>query len=92
MCVVSNIVDQGVRDINDWKKTFRPDLDSFTKEFLTQTEISDLKRRVTALEEMLKAAKIYDEVTGQPDCESEQKKQQLQELADELGIEIEFPE
>lgn len=36
-------------------------------------------------------AKEYDETTGQPDCESDDKRRRLQQLADDLGIEITMP-
>lgn len=42
-------------------------------------------------EELLKKAKKYDEMTGQPDCELDEKRQALKKIADELGIEISFP-
>ena len=37
-------------------------------------------------------AKKYDTETGQPDCESEEKKKAIQEIANQLGVEIKFPE
>jgi hypothetical protein len=46
----------------------------------------------THFEELLKAAKKYDDETGQNDCENDDKKKYLQDLADKLGVKINFPE
>lgn len=35
-------------------------------------------------------AREYDRRTGQPDCPDTEKKRQLQDLADKLGVEINF--
>lgn len=40
---------------------------------------------------LLERAKKYDEEHNQPDCELEEKKNKLKELAKEMGIEISFP-
>lgn len=39
----------------------------------------------------LKAAKKYDEETGQKDCELDEKKEKIRKLLAELGFTIEFP-
>ena len=59
---------------------------------LPDPEIEALKARVAALEEALQAAREYDRKTNQPDCDDEEKKAALQKIADQLGIEIKFPE
>lgn len=41
---------------------------------------------------LLERAREYDKKHNQPDCELEDKKNQLKKLAKELGIEISFPE
>ena len=50
---------------------------------LTQEEIDELRK-------LLAKAKEYDEKTGQPDCELEEKKQKLIELAKDLGVDLIF--
>lgn len=89
MCIYSLVVDQGIRDLNPWK----PDTSTTTTITWPNDEarIAELERKVAALEEMLRAAKIYDEELGNPDCELDSKKQKIQELADELGVEITLP-
>lgn len=39
---------------------------------------------------LLKRARKYDKENNQVDCENEQKKQQLRDLADSFGIKINF--
>lgn len=41
--------------------------------------------------ELLKKAKEYDEKTNQKDCELEEKKEALRQVAKLLGVEIQFP-
>ena len=42
--------------------------------------------------DIVKAAKVYDRKTGQPDCELDEKKEALKKIADGLGIKISFEE
>ena len=80
MCVVSNIIDHSRHTWNPPAVPFNP----------TQLELDEIRRRLNALEELLKHAKLYDIETGQPDCETQSKKDELQKLADEYNIEIDF--
>ncbi len=49
----------------------------------TQAEIDEFHA-------LLKKAREYDKRNNEPDCELAEKKQRLQKLAKELGIEIHF--
>lgn len=40
---------------------------------------------------LLERAREYDKKHNEPDCEIEEKKQKLRELAEQLGVKIEFP-
>ena len=51
----------------------------------------ELKKEIKDLQELLKKAKIYDEQNNEPDCELEDKKKRLREIAEAWGLEIEFP-
>lgn len=51
---------------------------------LTPEEIEDLRK-------LLERAKKYDEETGQKECELEEKKRRLIELAEQLGAKIVLP-
>ncbi len=41
-------------------------------------------------EDLYRKAKVYDADTGQPDCELQEKKRELQKIADRYGVKIHF--
>lgn len=49
------------------------------------------KEQFEELLKLLRAAKVYDEKTGQPECELESKKNQLRAYAKLLGLEDQIP-
>lgn len=51
--------------------------------FPTQQEIDEFRQ-------LLERAREYDRKNGEPDCELQQKRQKLLDLARELGVEIDF--
>jgi hypothetical protein len=46
---------------------------TYTPPQITRDEFDELKREVADMKELLKRAKEYDERTGQPDCEIDEK-------------------
>lgn len=85
MCVISMIMD-------DWNERTKGDwwtqpsiitIDSHARE-----EIENLKKEIESLKKLLKAAKIYDEETGQPECETAEKIALFKALAKALGIDV----
>lgn len=87
MCTYSFIADQAYKDLKPWVSPV-PGVGFVDP---TPARVASLKIKIAALEKALKAAKIFDEAFDQPDCEIEEKVIKLQDLADELGVEIEFP-
>jgi hypothetical protein len=99
MCTVSMIMD-------DWRDRFNPPGcvpnttgGSPTYTFWppagpTKEEFDALKAEVQRMKKLLIAAKIYDEESGQPDCENADKIALFRQLAKLLGVDIEdlFPE
>ena len=92
MCVVSNIGD-------GWSKRFPevyPWAVPHTTPPTTQTisvgisrwEFDALKKEVEALRELLIAAKKFDEETGQPDCEVDEKVALIKKVAELVGVDI----
>lgn len=83
MCVVSMIHD-------DWNRRTFPDTpvqDIFKSiDFATRAELEELRKEVESLKKLLKAAKIYDEETGQPDCDVDEKTQLLRKICEKLEI------
>ena len=53
-------------------------------------EFDALKEEVEALKKLLKAAKIYDEETGQSDCEIEEKMELIRKFAEALDIDLSY--
>jgi hypothetical protein len=55
---------------------------------VSKEDFDALKREVELLKEMLIAAKQYDEATGQPDCEMEEKVDLLKRIAALVGVDL----
>lgn len=94
MCVVSLILD-------DWRdKHFRPfgpynpsdPLPDVLVEKVTKKEFEEfreeMRKELESLKVLIKAAKKYDEETGQPDCEMKEKVAMLKKFAELLGVDI----
>lgn len=48
------------------------------------------KEEVEEFRQLLERARKYDKERGEPDCELEEKRQELLKLAGELGVDISF--
>ena len=89
MCVVSMVMDGGL----DWLRRYDRPYPVYVPFAVPGPPPQQLPPEwVEWFNEQLRKAKKYDEQTGQPDCENEGKKKSLQEIADRLGIKIDFPE
>jgi len=88
MCTVSYIGDQ-------WQDTYPkryPDfypVPTIIPPGVPQEEFDALKKELGELKELLKAAKRFDEATGQPDCETNEKVGLLKRLAELVGVDLE---
>lgn len=49
------------------------------------------QQRVRDFEELMRKAKEFDTQHGEPDCELDEKQQALKKVAEEMGVEINFP-
>lgn len=54
----------------------------------TKAEFEALKKEMEELKQLLLAAKRYDEATGQPDCEMEEKVELITKLAKLVGVDM----
>ena len=54
----------------------------------SREEFAALKREVEARKKLLLAAKAYDEATGQPDCEVDEKVDLIKRIAELVGVDI----
>jgi hypothetical protein len=87
MCTVSNIGDIYGRKWNDYQPPLNPYI-GFPVSEVTKAEFEALRKEVLALKELLKAAKKFDEATGQPDCEMEGKVAIIRKVAEAVGVNL----
>jgi hypothetical protein len=93
MCVVSAIGDDWSRRTPGWPGVIPLPTYVTMVEFETwkanhKIEFDKLKEEFEALKELLKAAKIYDDTTGQPNCEMDEKVALIKKVADLLGVDV----
>lgn len=83
MCVVSMIMDHyGDR----WERRVRPIVPpeiTYWPPVISPEEVAEFR-------ELLERAREYDKKNNEPDCELRTKRDRLQKLADELGVDISF--
>ena len=85
MCVVSNIGD-------DWKDKFYPRWPTvptnpvYPIPEISRQEFEALKKEMEALKKLLAEAKKFDEATGQPDCQMDDKVKFIKQIAKALGV------
>ena len=87
MCAVSATIDYFKHKHN---QSYFESLPSLPSPLLnpSRLEFDNLKAEVEALKVLIKAAKKFDEITGQPDCEMEDKKKYLLDLAKFLNVDF----
>jgi hypothetical protein len=56
---------------------------------VSKEEFEALKKEVEELKQLLKAAKKFDDETGQPDCHMDDKVDFIKKLADYVGVDLE---
>lgn len=92
MCVVSFVgADDALTGLEDKWKPWEPYIQpsyTFTTTGPTQEEFDKLKAEVLEMKELLRKAKIYDEVNNEQDCEIEAKMEFLRQVAKLVGIEL----
>lgn len=55
---------------------------------VSQAEFDALKREVEELKKLLKAAKSFDDATGQPHCEMDAKVKMIKDIAKIVGVDL----
>ena len=93
MCVVSFVgIDYKDRFSERWPQYY---LNSYSTnnnpwlEGVSKEDFDALRKEVEGLKDLLRSAKIYDDLTGQPDCEMGEKVEFIKKLADFVGIDLE---
>lgn len=86
MCTVSMIGDGWEQQFpNRWPQVI-PNLPSIPE--VSRTEFDALKKEMQELKKLLMAAKKFDEATGQPDCEIDDKVKLIKEIAKLVGVDM----
>lgn len=92
MCLVSAVMEYGNQAIQNaypWTQSYpnyykyglgTPDV--------PKEEFDALKKEVQELKQVIIAAKLYDSVTNQPDCEMEEKVAAIKKIAELVGVEL----
>lgn len=102
MCVVSNIGDywgKRLPETHPWIDPYvNPNNPNYPQKYIpdgttissgpTKAEFDALKREVEELKKLLIAAQIYDEKTGQPHCEHEDKVKLIKKIAEMVGVDM----
>lgn len=68
--------------------TINPGLGGLVPPPITRFEFEQLRNDVNELKELLKAAKKFDDATGQPDCEMEEKVAVIKAIAEMVGVDL----
>lgn len=79
MCVMSMVMD------HYYDKWY-----TLTADPLPQQPLSITPEEVEEFRKLLERAREYDRQHNQPDCELEEKRRKVKELADALGVSIDF--
>ena len=92
MCSVSFIGDAYGQQIPQrwpWVQPYvQPTVTITTPPDVSREEFDALRREIEELKTLLIAAKHFDEVTGQPDCETGEKVALLKKLAALVGVDL----
>lgn len=82
MCVVSMVMDEWA---GEWSR-YVPN----TGNIELPPNPMELAIQAGVYEKMIEAAKEYDKKTGQPNCELDEKRKAIKEIAKQLGVEVAF--
>lgn len=94
MCMVSAVGDNFKDQWKARKSILTPDdvWDALgkTRAFnpVERKEFEELKKEIEALKKVLIAAKIYDEETGQKDCDIDEKVDLIKKVANAVGVDL----
>lgn len=93
MCVVSMILDHYG---DEWPRRYRPQpilpMPGIDYPILPTPPAGPTKQEIEEFRRLLDRAREYDKRNNEPDCEMDDKKRKLLDLAKELGVDISFIE
>lgn len=98
MCVVSHMGDHYAKKWGDWIPPNDPyrvyptiPLDpnkTIVTPQVSREEFDALKKQVQEMMEIMREAKRYDEKTGQPDCEVDEKMEKIRKICEIFGVDF----
>lgn len=89
MCVVSAVFDDWNRNVpGRFPNTFPGTGGVIYPETVSREEFEALRKEVEELKILILAAKRFDESTGQPDCEMDEKIELLRQIAEMVGVDV----
>lgn len=89
MCMVSAIGDNFKDSFpQKWPQVPYPWTQQFTPFQISLADFEALKKEVEELKKLLQAAKKFDDLTGQPHCEMDDKVRMIKEIAKLVGVEL----
>lgn len=95
MCMVSNVGDYYNKDFWEkrypWTQTIPTGISTVDFEaepVATKEDISQLRKEIEAVKDLLKKAIELDKLTGEPDCQKEGKLKAFKEMARLAGIDL----
>lgn len=88
MCAVSMVADDWTRRLPKTHPWVVPSWPATIPDAPSRAEFDKLRRDVEALRKLLIEAKRYDEATGQPDCETDEKMALLRKIAEKVGVDL----
>jgi len=89
MCQVSNVGGGWQNDFPTRWPTIMPGIAGGSGSLsVSRSEFDALKNEVLALRKLLEAAKEFDEQTGQPDCEVDEKVAFIKKIAEFVGVDM----
>lgn len=88
MCTVSYVGDAWSKTVPDrWPNI--PPVPIYPIPDISREEFEALKLEIALLKHLLVGAKAYDEATGQPDCEMDEKVELIKRIAEAVGVDLE---
>lgn len=90
MCVVSMIYDHYWDRWNPYRSPPVPEFPVPPTVPVPPPQPAITPEEIEEFRKLLERAREYDRKHNQPDCELEEKREKLRQLAKELGVEIEF--
>jgi hypothetical protein len=95
MCAMSQVGDYTSKEFEKWIYKPQPYTPNVTAPIvinppspITRAEFDALKEKVEHMITLLEAAKIYDEKTGQPHCEVDEKVEVIKKIAEYFGVDL----